>query len=344
MSFKKRSFAFIFPVLLLSFQSFGQDLHFSNVEMSPLTLNPSLAGLNHPLQVISNYRSQWTSVAIPYTSIAASVDGRFYENNTGYIAGGINFFNDKSGDNTIASNQANVSLAYHLKMDRKNTFGLGLYGGFGQRTFGLGNAQWASQYDGSTYNATISSGEVIDNAAFTYMDAGAGIVYSYRESEGYMTQNNQRQVNAGLALHHLNRPDYSFYSDGSERLYMRFSIFANAIIGVSNSNGAIVPGVYVNLQKKSNEILYGSFYRFALNDASQITGRIKPFYFHLGLFHRWGDALIPKMMLEWHTFTAGFAYDVNISSLNRSSGGQGGFELFLRYKLEKGALSTSRVW
>lgn len=344
MRLEKTHYLLLFMVAFVAPKSFGQDVHFSNVEQSPLTLNPALAGVDDPLRVITNYRSQWSSVATPYTTIAASVDGRFYENQTGFITGGLNFFNDRSGDNRISMNQANLSLAYHLKMDRKNTFGLGLYGGWGQRTFGFTDAQWASQYNGIAYDGSLSSGESIDNNAFTYMDAGAGIVYSYRESEGYMTQNNQREVKAGAALHHLNRADYSFYSDGSERLYMRFSLFANATIGLSNSNGAIVPGAYVNIQKNSNEILYGTFYRISLNDASHITGRVKPFYLHLGLFHRWNDALIPKILMEWHTFTAGFAYDVNISSLSRASGNRGGFELFLRYDLDKQSLSRSRVW
>jgi len=64
---------------LAGFRSFAQDIHFSQMEYSPLTLNPALAGANSPMQGIVNYRSQWNSVAVPYKTIAASFDMRCNE-------------------------------------------------------------------------------------------------------------------------------------------------------------------------------------------------------------------------------------------------------------------------
>ena len=72
----------------------AQDVHFSHMEYSPMTLNPGLAGANSPMQGIVNYRSQWSSVATPYTTIAASFDARLNENKRnrqGIFAAGINF-------------------------------------------------------------------------------------------------------------------------------------------------------------------------------------------------------------------------------------------------------------
>ena len=61
------------------FGTLAQDVHFSQMEYSPLTLNPGLAGANSPMQGVVNYRSQWKSVATPYKTIAASFDARFNE-------------------------------------------------------------------------------------------------------------------------------------------------------------------------------------------------------------------------------------------------------------------------
>lgn len=326
--------------------SLAQDIHFSQMEYSPLNLNPALAGANSPAQGIVNYRSQWNSVASPYNTIAASFDGRFNERSqtkAGIIAGGLNFYNDVAGDNKVTTLKVNANLAYHLILDRSSTIGLGIYGGFGQRSIGISSAQWGSQYVNGAFDPMAGSVEALDQNQVTFLDAGAGLVYTYNSSEGYMTQNNQRLFNGGIAFYHVNTPSYSFNSTSAEDLYLRWSVFVNGTIGLSNSNGAIVPGIYFNKQGPATEVLYGTYYRFTLTEGSQITGRIKPFFFHLGLFHRWGDALVAKSMIEWHTMSAGFAYDINISPLNRASNMKGGFEVFLRYRLESGTSTRSRI-
>lgn len=73
----------------------AQDVHFSNMEQSPLTLNPALAGANHDIQAIINYRTQWNTVGAPFQTIAASADMRLNSNKrskNGHLAVGLNLF------------------------------------------------------------------------------------------------------------------------------------------------------------------------------------------------------------------------------------------------------------
>jgi len=326
--------------------SFRQDIHFSQMEYSPMTLNPALAGANSSLQGIVNYRSQWNSVAAPFQTIAASFDGRFNPNSAsknGIIAGGINFYNDEAGSNKVTTSNVNLSLAYHLNLDRMSTLGLGIYGGFGQRSISMGDAQWNSQYNGTSYDGSLA-GESIDNNSFSFLDAGAGLLYNYKKYSGSSSQRNQRTFSGGVSFFHVNTPTYSFIESSDEKLYMRWSLFANGLIALKNSNGAVLPGAYFNMQGPSMEILFGTYYRISLTESSQITGRVKPFFLHFGLFSRWNDALIAKTILEWNTISAGFAYDINISPLNSASQMKGGFELFLRYNLQSvgGSMSSFR--
>lgn len=323
-----------------------QDVHFSQMEYAPMNLNPALTGANSPMQGIVNYRSQWNSVASPYSTIAASFDARFNESKPfkkGIIAGGLSFFNDQSGDNRISATNVNLNLAYHLLIDDNNMVGIGLYGGYGQRSITMGAGKWTSQFDGTSYDAGASSGEVFTNSNFNYLDAGTGIVYTYKVNQGYMTQNIDRSFNAGVAFYHVNSPYYSFVESENERLYMRWSIFGNGTVELGNSHGAIEPGFYFNRQKNAQEILYGMYYRYTIVDGSKFTGRNKPFHMHLGLFHRWNDAMVVKSMLEWYTVALGFAYDINLSELSTASNARGGFELFLRYNMEPGGVSRAKI-
>lgn len=326
----------IIGLLLASGHVHAQDVHFSQMQYSPMLLNPGLSGANAPLTAIANYRSQWRSVAYPYTTINASVDGRFNERQRmkkGIIAGGLNFFNDQVGDLKVSTNSVNVNLAYHLIINKEQTIGLGMYGGFTQRAITNTDGRWGSQYSGGSYNPTMASGEDFSTPNFSFLDAGAGLVYTYSQDEGYMTQNNHRKVNAGIACYHVNRPSYSFINKTDERLPLRWSAFVTAIIGFNNSNGALMPAVYFNRQKSNTEILYGTYYRITAGENSRVTARRKATYISLGLFHRWKDALVAKAMLEYGPVSGGFAYDINISTLTEVSSARGGFEVFLKYSL-----------
>jgi type IX secretion system PorP/SprF family membrane protein len=321
---------------MLSGLGYAQDVHFSQMEFSPLTLNPALAGVNSRIQAVVNYRNQWNSVAIPYQTIAASFDARLNEQKrkkTGVLAAGINFFNDQAGDLRVSSNLVNVHLAYHLILDRTSTLGLGIYGGFGQRSIDPANGKWGNQYNGLSYDPTISSGAAFNSSSFLYADAGAGFVYSYKKPNGYISQNNQFNLTYGLALYHVNRPGYSFIDKQQEKLFMRWSAFINADIGIPNSRGSVLPGIYFQRQKTSTEFLYGVHYKYLLQEGSKITGRKKPMALYVGLFNRFKDAMVGKIMFEIYEFSAGFAYDINLSKLTEVSNARGGFEIFLRYDM-----------
>jgi type IX secretion system PorP/SprF family membrane protein len=334
-------------LLICSTGSFAQDVHFSHMEYSPLTLNPALAGANSPMQGIVNYRSQWNSVAVPYSTIAASYDARFNENKRdkkGIVAGGINFFNDQAGDLRVNTTNVNLNLAYHLMLDRNSTLGIGIYSGFGQRSISPGDGKWASQYTGSGFNTAIESGETFNNASFGYFDAGTGILYRYASEEGYMTQNKGMIINAGFAMYHVSRPRYSYMNQEDEQLNMRASAFVNAEIGIKNTRGAVLPGIYYQRQGTAQEIFMGAYYRYNLNEGSKVTGFSKPMSLSVGLFGRVKDAMVAKMMFSLDQYSAGFAYDINISSLTEVSRARGGFELFLRYNMgQSSGTNRSRI-
>lgn len=325
---------------LLATSGWSQDVHFAQFEYSPMTLNPGLVGANARMQANVNYRKQWSSVAIPYSTIAASVEARFNESKRqkkGIIAGGLNFFNDKVGNLPLSTTKVNVNIAYHLILNRESTLGLGLYTGFGQRTLDPSDGKWGNQYNGTQYDATISSNEVFTANQFSFFDAGTGLVYKYKSGNGRAGQGDEKMFTGGIAFYHVNSPNYSFINNEEEKLPMRTSMFANALITLKNSNGALVPGVYFNKQKSNWELQYGTYYQFTLGSTQ------KPNHLGIGAFHRWGDAFILKAYVEVAEFTGGFAYDFNLSSLSEVSRGRGGIEFFLVYKMGPKGFSRAQI-
>lgn len=325
--------------IVMSKTSLSQDVHFSQWEYSPMTLNPALAGANSPMGASINYRNQWNKVGAAYQTIAASFDTRFNDQKRGkkgIIAGGINFYNDQSGLQRMATNIVTLNLAYHLIIDRQSTIGLGLYGAYGQRAFSSNGAQWMSQYDGYGYNASYASGEDFNSPTFKMFDVGAGMVYVYNMQGGYMTQNIRKKFNFGFTAFHLNRPNFSFIQNDNERLAMRFTAFVNGDFGIKNTRGILQPGLYYHRQAGHQEIMFGTNYGYILHEGSRATGFTRPITFYLGMYYRLKDAFVARAMFEYDLFSLGFAYDINLSDLTQVTKTVGGFELFMRYNFGNG--------
>ena len=320
-------FTVVSPIVLNA-----QDIHFSQFWMAPLTQNPALAGANHDLQAIVNYKDQWRSVASPYKTFDISFDMKLNRKKTtkGFCAGGINFFADKAGDAQLGTTQGNLNFAYHVFLNNHNTLGGGIMGGFGQRSINYSELQWLNQYDGTSYNSALSSGEPTTGANFTYTDLGAGLVWVYKKKEAYISGNDQVNAAAGLSVFHINRPGYSFYNTG-EKLNMKIVAHGNVLYGIKNTNVSIVPGFVFYSQGSSNEILLGTLFRYTLKEASKITGNIKGSGFALGIHYRNKDAAITSAMIEIGQLTFGFSYDINLSGLKQASNGRGGAEISVRF-------------
>lgn len=323
---------------LIALGANAQDIHFSNMEYSPMTLNPALAGANNDLQVISNYRTQWNAVptAAPFNTIALSGDMRLNSkktNKSGHLALGLNLFNDRAGVNRISTNNVGLSIAYHLLIGENSTVGLGLQSGFGQRTLDATDGMWGSQYNGLAYDPSLPNGENLGSPSFSFLDAGTGFVYTYGIKETRMRSNDGVKVNAGYAVFHVNRPNFSF-TGGDDNLYMRHSFFANAKIGIGSTTMNIEPGIYTQIQGPSTEILMGADYRVILKEGSKVTGNIQRTSVALGVYYRNRDAVVSRILFNYAGFGVGFAYDFNVSSLTEVTNARGGAEFFLRWTMD----------
>jgi type IX secretion system PorP/SprF family membrane protein len=315
-----------------AFAASAQDVHFSQFYMTPLLQNPAQTGAQNNIRAIMNYKNQWSSVADPYTTINFSYDMSLNKKKhvSGYSALGLNLYSDKAGNAGMGTFQGSLFYAYHVNLSEKSTLGGGVYGAFGQRSVNFTDLQWGSQYDGMAYNVGLPSGELGGSESFSYLDFGGGVHWKYSKNERYMTGNDQVTFNAGIGVLHLNSPKYSFYDSG-EKLHMKEVIYANALIGVSNTNFSVVPGFFFSKQGKANELFLGSLFRFQFKESSKITGFVKGSSISTGIYYRNRDAIVACLLYEFSQYSVGMSYDVNLSGLKTASSGKGGFEISLRF-------------
>jgi type IX secretion system PorP/SprF family membrane protein len=315
----------------------AQDVHFSQTDVSPLTLNPALAGANASFQGIAMYRGQYGSFASPFQTFFASIDGRLtaaLKNSNGVLGAGLVFFNDRMGDGYFTQSNIGFNFSYSLKVSRFSRVALGLNSTFGQCVTNPASGQWGSQYDGTAFNPTLPNGEPFYEQNFSYFDLGVGGVYSFQTDIGKITNEADKGFNVGIAAYHVNNPRYSFYNSSIQTLPVRYAGFVNANIGISATNGILQPAIYYQRQRKSNELLYGVSYKQIIRKASWETDNIKEIAFSMGIFSRLKDAIVVRSSIFYGPFSAGFAYDINVSRLSLVSNFKGGFETFVRYNLD----------
>ena len=311
----------------------GQDIHFSQFFLSPLVQNPAMAGAENRLESTINYRTQWKSVTVPYKTYAAGIHGRFVKRKSqkNFFAAGANLFYDEAGDGSLKTTSINLSLAYHIRLNRTNKLGLGFMSGFGQRRIDMGNFEWGSQYNNG-FNSSLPTGEVLTSPTFSYLDFASGLVWSFDNQTGNtrIDGDDFMRGSLGLSVFHFNQPAYSFDNTG-DKLLMKYVAHGNFLMSISGSNFAMNPGFFYYKQGPSQQLFIGSMVRYNVAQASKYTGNLKGAGAYLGVYLRAKDALVISSMFEVSAFTIGLSYDANLSNLRPATSGRGGFELSIKY-------------
>ncbi|HRJ35295.1 MAG TPA: type IX secretion system membrane protein PorP/SprF, partial [Flavobacteriales bacterium] len=79
----------LFFLLVLPFTNGkAQDIHFSQFDLSPINLNPGNTGLfDGTYRFAGNFRNQWRSVTVPYSTFSLSADANNFLEKKGLGAG-----------------------------------------------------------------------------------------------------------------------------------------------------------------------------------------------------------------------------------------------------------------
>ena len=319
--------------VLCYFKSNAQDVHFSQFRETPVQLNPGMTALDKDLRVILNYKDQWRSFVSPYKTFAFSADFNpmMKKKKANYIGVGLQLFSDKAGDSKMGNNLATINISGVVKVSDKSKLGLGIMGGFGQRTVNYSALQWENQYTGTMFDATAPTGENQASTSYSYPDLGAGLAWTYGKNQQYISANNGVHATIGASAFHFGLPKYSFYGQKVEKLNTKFIGHGNIEFGIKNTNLLIAPEFLYQSQGTEQELILGSVFKYVLQEGSKYTNIKKSSAISLGLDYRMKDALIASLMYEYSNYAIGISYDVNTSGLRSATSCKGGLEIALRF-------------
>jgi type IX secretion system PorP/SprF family membrane protein len=301
-----------------------------------MVTNPALTGaFNAEHRIIANYRSQWGTIAKPYTTYALSYDaGILKGSNTGFLGVGLQLYADQAGDLKMGVVQANLSIAYHLKVGANHFLTAGIQGGYSQRSINESAMMWDSQYDPTAengYNSSLPSNETMSFNSFGLGDFSAGLLWTFKNNATNMASNDQIKGNLGVALFHINQPKKTFYDLLEKKMFMKYAIHTNIQFGIPGTNMQIVPSAIMFVQGPAREILAGSMFRFRLQESSKYTNFVSETALSIGAHYRFGDAVVASAQFEIKNWLLGVSYDINTSKLSSASKSMGGLEVAVRY-------------
>jgi type IX secretion system PorP/SprF family membrane protein len=318
-------------LVLFGTSVFGQqDVHFSQFFASPLTLNPANAGIfNGDLRAIMNYRSQWGSISKPYNTMAASVDLPVLKKMKGGMFGiGLNFLKDDAGDSKMSTVKYAFSLAYHLDVSggqHNHYLSVGFQAGMIQRSMSLGNLTWNDQWDGASFDQSISTVDQLGGTTVNALDVASGVHWFY-------SPDRDKTFFAGFSMFHINSPDVGFNAESP--LIKKYTFHGGSDVNISGGTMGLLPNFVFVKQGPNQYMDVGVELKYYLQESTKFTNYKNQMYITIGPYLRWGDATYIVSRFNWNGVTASVSYDFNLSELSTVSNGNGGFEFMLGYKMD----------
>ncbi|MBC7554851.1 MAG: PorP/SprF family type IX secretion system membrane protein [Taibaiella sp.] len=312
--------------------SYAQDIHFSQFDMQPLVVNPAFTGMFYgKVRANAIYRTQWSSVTVPYKTYGASVDLPIKSEENGYLAGGLQVFKDQAGDANLSNFTGLASLAYHKTLGgyggsdyKGGDLAVGLQAGYVQKSIDLSKLYFGDEFQNGSFSQGTSAEwrNGIGNSV-NYVVINAGISYAQALGEKF-------SFIIGVAGSNLNQPNDAILKkkNSDVGLDMRYTGEIGAIWNVADRL-SLRPVFLYQYQATATEMIFGNEFHYSLTGNYGDT-HFTPAVF-LGGYMRNEDAIMITGGLEYANMRLGLGFDYNTSSLNNVSNGNGGFEIALRY-------------
>ncbi len=338
-----KKFTFLIGFLLcMSYSMNSQDIHFTQYNFSPLTVNPAQTGdFYGSVRIGGLYRNQFTTITPNlYSTPSFYADSPVYKGfrDKDWVGAGISFYQDEAGTLGLVNGAYMMSLAYHLATNRKATNYLSIGYQTGQvyrRLKNPGEADLASQYAngqfGDPNNAEIFGLLLPDRESTTYTTHNAGLQFTSQI-------NKYNKLKLGLAANHIGRQRFSLFTNGATgggggpnptpvitqgNVKMRFTLHGSVQSQVSKQL-AFLTSWYGQKMSSGYELAVQCLAGYLLNEE-------KDFTLNFGLGYRVGDAAQLLVGATSGRFKFGVAYDVNLSGLTPATNTVGGFEMAAQY-------------
>ncbi len=326
-----RHLLFILTFIFTFLKSFGQDPSFTQYYAAPLHLNPAFTGTTNQHRVAVNYRNHWASLPKAFVTYAFSYDYNIKgsNSNVGFLAK-----TDRAGTASLQSTTVAGIYSYSIPLTDGVRVMPAIQIGYTTQNLDFSKIILGDQLDFGNSNAPSSDPSLRDLSNVNHFDFSSGVILF------------DKRLWAGLAFHHLNRPNQSILDEESI-LPMRISLHAGYKIPIllgpmkSGISSSLNPSFNYYQQGKFNQLDIGfNYYYRMLMLGAWYKGLPLQQDMPQTLNH---DALAVSFGLSVNSLNFGYSYDMTVSKLGpASSGGSHEISLILQIAANKRPGKVSR--
>jgi type IX secretion system PorP/SprF family membrane protein len=342
-------FGLSFLVLMLTFNKadrlFAQDFHLTQADRSIPFLNPAFVGTYKGFEKLTLLnRNQWIGSGTQFLTsygMAEFTPGRTRQSERAYAGIGASFGNDVGGDSRMTQKSFGLTASGHLPLAKGHWLDAGIQTAIQQRSADFSKLLYYSQWNGSTLDPNVYSGEENDFVSFAFVDASIGMAYRFEPNQRGELRDGQWSLQTGFSLQHVNRPRLQYNTLSADRLYQKAVAYTCFSLGLNEVSALQLSLTHLR-QGGHSETMLGAIYRMKLRGSSQVTNEVSTRFLSTGFYFRSTAAIAPYVAIDLGAFDFGFSYDADLgaaSSVFRHS-----VELNLSYTfLKKSAFQGSRL-
>ncbi|MCC6412170.1 MAG: PorP/SprF family type IX secretion system membrane protein [Saprospiraceae bacterium] len=299
----------------------AQDLHYSQFYHNPMHHNPALTGIfEGQWRAAAQYRSQWTSVPVSYSTFSASFDNKVIRRGSNMLSVGLNLQHDQAGDAKLSWTQGGLQVSAAHALGERHAISVGFGLAAAQRSFDITALKFQNQWNGEVYDPNLATQENFNKNSGISPTLSAGLNWHFQAEE------TRTRFDLGAGAFHLNRPNVAFLDDNDVELPMRLAVQTNVLVQVGASSDLVFYGLQ-HIMGEATESILGLGVRQIL---SMGPGNFTAVQLSAGM--REGDAIIPALQIERNNWTVGLSYDINTSEFDVATNGRGGFEVAVIYR------------
>lgn len=342
-------FGLSFLVLMLTFNKaerlFAQDFHLTQADRSIPFLNPAFVGTYKGFEKLTLLnRNQWIGSGTQFLTsygMAEFTPGRTRQSERAYAGIGASFGNDVGGDSRMTQKSFGLTASGHLPLAKGHWLDAGIQTAIQQRSADFSKLLYYSQWNGSTLDPNVYSGEENDFVSFAFVDASIGMAYRFEPNQRGELRDGQWSLQTGFSLQHVNRPRLQYNTLSADRLYQKAVAYTCFSLGLNEVSALQLSLTHLR-QGGHSETMLGAIYRMKLRGSSQVTNEVSTRFLSTGFYFRSTAAIAPYVAIDLGAFDFGFSYDADLgaaSSVFRHS-----VELNLSFTfLKKSAFQGSRL-
>lgn len=301
-------------------------------------LNPARAGSEAGMQVAAGHRHRTNKALVRYQASALSLHAPLGDPERptatikDHLAWGIVVTDERAGAPRMRTTAAVLALAYRSKVAAGTQVAAGFHAGAMNHWVDGAEGAWASQYNGLAYDASIPSGEQFGQRPVLAPEVGMGLHLQHRpvaqgRSAGY------RQMQAGVAVHHLNAPRFSLDREADVRLARKYSAFLSAHLG--DGPAGWEPLVLMTLQGGRAVVSGGATYLFGVGGQRGFRTGDAEWAAGIGAQASSDGLASFTSTLRWGAFGGQLSYDLAMTQAQRQAYANGVAELVLFATIER---------